>query len=299
MVQRLMAAESDPVMKSQIMSYWLKYWSVPWFLGAVDFRPGLNVLDIGSGATGFPQYLAERFGCTVDALDASAIEVGKPDFGLPELSKTLYPKVRSHFGLAGEDLLGAEGYDIVYCNSVLEHTYDTVEALDPAKPLRHINVLRDLVRMLRPGGLLLMNWDVYLDGIPHHIGWDFEADFWLLRTCGMRLADPRRRVRTGRYIYDHPDSLFFSPEAVMPFMRFKLPHGTSINAIWMKPGAPPVTGLFPRTDLVDAYFPEEETYADGKNHEGSVLSTVEIDGRFRAIMDQAASALGGKLFVSD
>lgn len=274
---------------------WLKSWSIPWFLGAIELRPGLRVLDVGSGLPKTAQYLATTFGCVVEALDAASADAVVPEFGLPDNVRSDFPDIRVHVGWAGQDTLPAESYDIVYCNSVLEHTYDQCEALNPTAPLAHINVLRDLVRMLRPGGLLLMNWDTYIDGIPHHTGWEFEADIWLLQKCGMRLADPRRHLRPARYIYDHPDTLFFASELVMPFAMSTLPRAVSINTVWAKPNAPLCTRLAPHPALHSGYFPIDEVRQRIEPDVASGLTTSEIDACFRSHMDKMRRALEGQL----
>ena len=220
---------------------------------------------------------------------------GVKGFGIAQDFDSRYPGVIPHYGLAGQDLLPAEHFDIVHCNSVIEHTYDTREALDPAAPLAHLEVLRDLVRMLRPGGLLLMNWDTFLDGVPHHLGWEYESDLWLLHHCGMRLADPRRRIRSARYIYDHPDSLFFSPKAIFAFQGTTYMHETSINAIWRKPGGELPTRLMPRPELEAAYFPAEEVDLSRRYSEDEAPSSEEIDARIKRHIAQARRALGGRL----
>ena len=274
-------------------SPWLKDWSIPWFNGVVEFRAGLRFLDVGSGPPAFAQYLHAEFGCETHALDVPTGTGNAPHFGLP-ISDPQFPNVTMHLGLAGHDLLPADHFDIVYCNSVIEHTYDTREALDPEGPLAHLEALRDLVRMVRPGGLLLMNWDTYLDGVAHHAGWEYQSDFWLLNHCGMRLADPRRLVRSPCHIYQHPDTLFFSDEAVF---EFKLPthiHGASINTIWRKPGGEPLVRLLSRKELEDAYFPPGEVDSS-RSYTEEALSSEEIERRFKHHIEQARRALSGRL----
>jgi SAM-dependent methyltransferase len=275
------------------MSDWLRNWSFPWFLGAIEFRRGLRILDVGSGNPQFAQYLHTTFGCEAHALDMPSETTGVTNWGINQESNSQYPDVTTHYGLAGQDRLPAEQFDAVYCNSVMEHTYDARDAVDPSAPLAHQEVLRDMVRMLRPGGLLLMNWDTFLDGVPHHLGWEYESDFWLLHHCGMRLADPRRRIRSGRYIYDHPDSLFFSPKAFFTYNSPTSVHATSINAIWRKPGGELPTRLVPRPELEAAYFPAEEI-DPSRRHNEDPLSSEEIDARFKHHIAQARRALGGR-----
>lgn len=279
---------------------WLKTWSIPWFLGSIDLKAGISMLDVGSGVPYTAQRLVSTFGCSVDALDAAPQDNQGPSaFGLPDRVHDSYPDIRVHYGFAGDDVLPSDSYDVVYCNSVIEHTYDRHDVMDPSRPLAHINVLRDLVRMVRPGGLLLLNWDIYLTGVPHFLGWEFEADLWLLLHCGMRLADPRRRVRSARYIYDHPDTLTFSPEVVLPYAAPFLPKAVSVNAILMKPNGEQRVKLFPNARLDEHYFPGPETVANDGCCEMTGPSTGEIDARFRAYMARLEGALGGPIYQRD
>ena len=96
---------------------------------------GLRVLDAGCGAGAQSAFLA-RQGATVTSVDLSdAIEVAAR---LPDLQKA---------SLAQADLLklplADASFDLVYCEGVLQHTADAGL------------VLRELRRVLRPGGRLL------------------------------------------------------------------------------------------------------------------------------------------------
>jgi SAM-dependent methyltransferase len=96
-------------------------------------------------------------------MDAPAEAVAVGHYGLQQAYHSDFPNVRMHFGLAGQDRLPAETFDIVLSISAIEHTYDTISPVDPKAPLAHVEALRDMCRVLRPGGLLLFNWDKYLD----------------------------------------------------------------------------------------------------------------------------------------
>lgn len=296
MMRKLVQAGIHRAAYDRDSGVWLKSWSIPWFLGAVELHPGLRILDVGSGTPRTAQYLATTFGCTMEALDGPSEDAVVPEFGMSRNVSAEYPNVKIHVGLAGQDTLPAEYYDIVYCNSVIEHTYDRREALDPVQPLAHLDVLRDLTRMLRPGGLLMLNWDTYASGIPHQIGWEFEADIWLLQSCGMRLADPRRRVRSARYIYDHPDTLFFAPEVVMPFAAPVLPRAISVNAIFVKPGGKPSAALMPDPVLRMAYLPEGELASIDEIADGELMDSAAIERNFREHIGHVNSAFAGQIF---
>jgi len=271
-------------------SYWLKNWSVPWALHLVEFVPAMRVLDVGSATPWLMQHIHRQYGSEVHALDVDARQATAEVFGCAPDKLKAFPEVQFHFGLAGAEPLPAESFDVVSCISVMEHTYDLTSPLDPQRPLAHVNVLRDLVRMLKPGGILLMNWDVYLQGVPHHVGWDFETDFALLRHCGLDLVTRRRRVRGKEYITSHGDTLFFDRRGMQPAARLNL-RGTSINMLWRKPGSEAQAHFAPDPAMHAGYFPAEESQAEllsSVQH----LTTEQIDARFRSYMDQCAGTLG-------
>jgi SAM-dependent methyltransferase len=271
---------------------WLKNWSSPWIEGLVEFRPGLRVLDVGASTPCFLQHLYDRHGIEGHALDVDTTTTLNGNFGFPPEKVAAYPNLRLHYGLAGDEVLPAEAFDLITCVSTLEHTYDRSSPLDPRKPFGHFNALRDMARMLKPGGVLLMNWDTYLEGVAHHVGWDFEVDYRLLRHCGLELVSNRRRVRGEQYLFDHPDTLFFAAEAVLRFDNPTIARATSINALFRKPGRETDVPFRPHPALEPYFFPDGEVVADPAPAADTVLTTDEIDARFRRVMDRVADVLG-------
>jgi hypothetical protein len=199
--------------------------------------------------------------------------------------------VKLHYGLAGDELLPPERFDLITCISTLEHTYDHDSPVNPQRPLPHWNALRDMVRMLKPGGVLLMNWDFFLTGKSHNVGYDFETDYQLLRACGLGLLSTRRKVRGQRYIYDHHDTLFFDHEAVLKATVMPLMRGSPINVLWRKPGNGADVRFSPHPELESLYFPEEETTSSQPGAAEEGLTTVQIDARFRAIIGRVSDIL--------
>jgi SAM-dependent methyltransferase len=271
---------------------WLKNWSSPWIEGLIEFRPGLRVLDVGASTPLVLQHLYDCHGIEGHALDVDTTTTANGNFGFPPEKVAAFPHLRLHYGLAGDEVLPAETFDLVLCISTLEHTYDRRSPLDPEAPFAHVNALRDMVRMLKPGGLLLMNWDTYLEGLAHHVGWDFEVDYRLLRHCGLSLVNNRRRVRGEQYLFDHPDSLFFASEVVLEFNCPTILRAASINMLFRKPGRATSVPFRPDPVLEPYYFPGGETVADPGPVEDSGLSTDRIDARFRRVMDRIAEVLG-------
>lgn len=272
-------------------THWLKNWNNPWLAGLLRLGPEHRILDVGSSTPLLAALLHRRTGCEAHVLDVPAEAAGNPVFGFTRERLDAFPEVQFHLGLAGADVLPAESFDFVSCISVMEHTYDHVSPLDPARPLAHVNVLRDLVRMLKPGGVLLMNWDTYLEGVHHHVGWDFEVDYRLLRHCGLTLLDPRRRVRGEQYIHDHPETLFFAPEVIAGMGIPRALRATAINMLWRKPGPRTRVELAPDPALEPFYFPDGEVTDARPPAPDDTLTTAAIEGRFRAYLAQADRVL--------
>lgn len=97
---------------------------------------GARVLDVGCGTGGF-SVLAEEAGAEVWSVDAS------PEAATLAASRTACGRV---VVATAESLpLVSAGFDLVYCYSTLEHLGDAARAV------------REMVRVLRPGGLLYLH----------------------------------------------------------------------------------------------------------------------------------------------
>ena len=271
---------------------WLMNWHTPWLLGLIEFTPGMSVLDVGSSAPHLMLHLRETYGCDVHALDAQAADANKANFGFQGDTAERFPGVELHVGFAGDDLLPAEKFDLVTCISALEHTYDHATPLQAERPMPHLHALRDMARMLKPGGVLLMNWDLYLDNMPQKFGYDFEMDFQYLRASGLRLVTNRRRLRSTPYLFCHPETLWFDPYQVLGFKLGALRRGTAINMLWRKPGTVSRVRLAPRPGLEGFYFPDDETRLEPDVPGSPEPPTEEIDKRFRQLIAFLTDVLG-------
>jgi SAM-dependent methyltransferase len=161
---------SDP------MRQWSRRWEYPFCYDHLRarFEPaGLReprVLDAGSGITFFPYFLASK-GMSVACCDRDA---------------SLARIFRLVSAIAGVDLpftasalsrlpYADASFDGLCCVSVLEHCDD------------HAAILGEFHRVLRPGGLLALTFDVSLDGRWRLPPVEAEA---LLRTASERFAAP-------------------------------------------------------------------------------------------------------------
>ena len=136
---------------------WSRQWEYPYVASSIRKTPS-RLLDAGSGFTFFPFYLA-GLGHQVYAVDRD-----------PQLKK-YYASLGLNYGIRSEgnktfgqgkldfsiqDLYSLsfppDTFDCIYCVSVLEHSS------------RREAVLKELARVLRPGGILIVTCDISLDG---------------------------------------------------------------------------------------------------------------------------------------
>jgi 2-polyprenyl-3-methyl-5-hydroxy-6-metoxy-1,4-benzoquinol methylase len=133
---------------------WSRQWEYPFVCQEIAThlaQPGISgarILDAGSGVTFFPGYITGKYA------DAS-IHCCDFDASYPAMYERIYPE-GSRVGFSIDDLrkLSQESgtFDLVYCISVLEHTKD------------YPQILREFHRVLKPGGRLVLTFDVALSG---------------------------------------------------------------------------------------------------------------------------------------
>lgn len=133
---------------------WSRVWEYPftahWALRHLEgCSGGLRALDAGSGITYLPFLLAqERPDLSVDCFD-------QDQYLAPLYASIVHPaaaRVKFTAGSLQATGLPDATYDLIYCVSVLEHTRD------------HGAVLEEFHRLLKPGGALVMTFDISLDG---------------------------------------------------------------------------------------------------------------------------------------
>jgi SAM-dependent methyltransferase len=132
---------------------WSRQWEYPFVFSRLQTvsggHRGTVILDAGSGVTFFPYYIRERF-------ESAELQCCDSDARL----KNVFEKINSRcarrveFFQADIRCIPCEdsSYDAVYCISVLEHT-DRFE-----------EIIGEFHRIIRPGGRLIVTFDVSLDG---------------------------------------------------------------------------------------------------------------------------------------
>ena len=138
------------------MRQWSRRWEYPFAAGRILDRAAaagdhpLRILDAGSGVTFFPHFLTENIpGATVTCCDSDRRYVdafSRLREATGNASVTFVPAML-------QDLpLEADGTDVITCISVLEHTG------------RYDEILTEFARVLRPGGMLVLTFDISPDG---------------------------------------------------------------------------------------------------------------------------------------
>jgi 2-polyprenyl-3-methyl-5-hydroxy-6-metoxy-1,4-benzoquinol methylase len=138
---------SDP------LHQWSRQWEYPYALAQLEKRIAsvrtTRILDAGAGVTFFPYLLAERH-------EQIEITCADADRTLTQIHAAIRSTSRGrvHFGEADLRALpySDRSFDAVYCLSVLEHTRQYDEIVD------------ELHRVLRPGGTLIVSFDISVDG---------------------------------------------------------------------------------------------------------------------------------------
>jgi len=163
---------------------WSRQWEYPFvFTRIMDFidvrsLSSVRILDCGSGLTFLPFYLANR-------LPNSEITCCDQDNTLQDFYRRItqdgHCNVRFDQGDLTKMPLADGGYDIVYCISVLEHTN------------KYLDIIPELRRVLKKGGLLVLTFDISLDGARRLS--KAEAEEVLEKLC--QCFDPESDLRLG------------------------------------------------------------------------------------------------------
>ncbi len=135
---------------------WSRRWEYPFTAQRViEFAEGqadgpFRVLDAGSGVTYFPYYICREVpGAQITCLDSN------PSYHeMFAAINTAVPSAKVTFveAMLQKMPLPDASFDAICCISVLEHTNNYNEILD------------EFARVLRPGGLLVLTFDLSLDG---------------------------------------------------------------------------------------------------------------------------------------
>ena len=136
------------------LKFWSRRWEYPFAAQKVedylaDCGVGATVLDAGSGVTYFPYYLCDR-------LPNAKVVCCDNDGSYPPIFEAINANVGhrrvSFVEAALQNLpMADDSLDAICCISVLEHTANYGQIVD------------EFARVLRPGGLLVLTFDLSLD----------------------------------------------------------------------------------------------------------------------------------------
>jgi len=142
-----------------------KLWEYPWVLANLRLEAGMAVLDAGCGTSPL-QFLMSQIGCRVTGLDPNE------DVEWHGIQRKLARRFGCpiEYRLESMEAIGFpdDTFDRVCCVSVIEHCHVTpLEGEPPEKKWErdrelHRKMMGEMVRVLKPGGLLALTTDYYL-----------------------------------------------------------------------------------------------------------------------------------------
>ena len=176
----------------------------PWAYDALALVPGLNVLEVGGGLSGF-QFALSRCGCrvtNVDPADETAVHWPLDRRTLGLLNRRFGTSVMLKQCFVQEAGLTADAFDRAVSISVIEH----IRREDIVVVLDHVR------RALKPGGRFVLTIDLFLDLVPftsetqNKFGTNISVE-WLVRESGLALVHGEPRE-----LYGFPD---FEPDEIL------------------------------------------------------------------------------------
>lgn len=131
----------------------------PWVFEAGKFQPGMKVLEIGGGLSGF-QFILDQYGCSVVNVDPGMEAKGRgwpcDDKSMAALNRCFRTRVDLRNTTLDQANLTEDEFDRAYSISVIEHL-PSPDAL---------NVMAHTYRCLKPGGLFILTIDLFLNLSP-------------------------------------------------------------------------------------------------------------------------------------
>jgi 2-polyprenyl-3-methyl-5-hydroxy-6-metoxy-1,4-benzoquinol methylase len=201
-----------------VLRYWDRRWEYPFFLCSIQCGPKDGaVLDAGAGRSILPFWLYKN-GYRVSALDVddgSFYPPGSLSEWYKERNKILNSDVELTNGSVEQLHYDNDTFDIVCSMSVLEHVSDPLLAI------------RELWRVLKPSGILVVTVDISLDGSRQLLKRQYEEMKGFLDLVGFSLFPTREldseSVTTDWFRKNEPSAL--------PWEKVKRPFKDRIHAL--------------------------------------------------------------------
>lgn len=146
------------VVSSSTLPYPVRRAEYPWAISQAKLDGAMKILDIGSGVSLFPIYLASM-GHNVSSIDNDDILMKRVS---PMLAKWCGTIVRYSEGDVTKLNFDDNVFDRVFCISVLEHLEEQKvdgRYVNYRKQNLDVLAIREMLRVLKPNGLLIMTFD--------------------------------------------------------------------------------------------------------------------------------------------
>ena len=205
-------------------------WEYPWAILNSEISSDTRILDVGSGCSLFPLYLAQK-SKNVDSIDTDE-QLMK--IVSPLLADMLKLKVNYFVGNALEMSAKDNTYDYVFCISVLEHLEQELE--NGIWVNKHNNKLdriaiREFLRVVRPGGRVILTLDYGSKRITP-VSFEFEYVKDLLKEFSGYLLKPLDNFEDIRFTEEKEEEVRRLWPELFPYR--KDPFGTALGIILVK-----------------------------------------------------------------
>lgn len=146
------------IILSSTLPYPVRRTEYPWAVLNAKLDKPIKILDVGSGVSMLPIYLASK-GHKVYSIDNDKILINRV---CPKLAEYSGVNVNYNIGDAIKINFDDNSFDRVFCVSVLEHLEEEVgnrQQTDFHKKNLDIKAIKEMLRVLKPHGLLMLTLD--------------------------------------------------------------------------------------------------------------------------------------------
>lgn len=146
------------VVESSTLPYPVRRVEYPWAIFNAKLEKTMNILDVGSGISLFPVYLASK-GYHVTSIDPDTILMERL---APKLAELCHTKIQYDLGDVTNLEFKDNTFDRVFCISVIEHLEEEIvdgNYMNLHKKNLDVKAIGELLRVLKPGGLLILTFD--------------------------------------------------------------------------------------------------------------------------------------------
>lgn len=152
--------------ESSTLPYPVRRTEYPWAIQQAKLDKPMKILDVGSGVSLFPVYLASK-GHDVISIDNDKILMNRLS---PKLAEWSGVKIKYEDGDVTNLKYSDNTFDRVFCISVLEHLEEEIEdgkIVNYHKKNLDVKAIAEMLRVLKPNGLLILTFD--WDEDPHNL----------------------------------------------------------------------------------------------------------------------------------